>query len=349
MKKLLSIFLVAVLVMACLPVTALAAGNATISASSAVAEPGDTVPITYTVSGDGFANVDEYSITCEAPLTIASISGVVADPSTGRFAYASWENTNSISFTVTFNVPADIAAGDYSVSVDNAGFVSDADLNDLDVSIAGGVVTIEGEPEPPVTEHVHSWSDWKVTTPATCTEAGVETRTCACGETETRAIDALGHTWGEWTETKAATCTEAGVETRTCSVCGETETREIAVIDHVYGGWTFCGTDAKHEHEKVCSVCGDKIGPEACNDQKQYEQKSEDGKKIVEYWQCVDCGHEFTVKKDAPVVPDKPVDPNLDDVPKTGDITGQVVMAGAAALVCMMAAVAFIFKRKAAK
>ena len=30
--------------------------------------------------------------------------------------------------------------------------------------------------------HAHSWSAWSVTTPATCNAAGVETRTCACGE-----------------------------------------------------------------------------------------------------------------------------------------------------------------------
>lgn len=40
------------------------------------------------------------------------------------------------------------------------------------------------------------------------------------------------HVWGEWTVTKAATCTETGVETRTCSVCGETETREIEATGH---------------------------------------------------------------------------------------------------------------------
>ena len=47
--------------------------------------------------------------------------------------------------------------------------------------------------------HEHDWSAWKVTTAATCTEKGVETRTCDCGETETRDINALGHDWGEWT------------------------------------------------------------------------------------------------------------------------------------------------------
>ena len=48
------------------------------------------------------------------------------------------------------------------------------------------------------TTHVHSFGDWEVTTPATCTEAGVETRTCSlCDATETRTIAALGHTPGE--------------------------------------------------------------------------------------------------------------------------------------------------------
>ena len=43
------------------------------------------------------------------------------------------------------------------------------------------------------TDHTHTFGDWTVTTPATCTADGVETRTCACGETETRAIPATGH------------------------------------------------------------------------------------------------------------------------------------------------------------
>ena len=41
--------------------------------------------------------------------------------------------------------------------------------------------------------HTHAFGAWTVTTPATCTTDGVETRSCACGETETRAIPATGH------------------------------------------------------------------------------------------------------------------------------------------------------------
>lgn len=40
------------------------------------------------------------------------------------------------------------------------------------------------------------------------------------------------HTFGEWTVTTSATCTSDGKETRTCSICEESETRTIAKTGH---------------------------------------------------------------------------------------------------------------------
>ncbi len=69
--------------------------------------------------------------------------------------------------------------------------------------------------------HEHSFGEWNVTTEPTCTETGVETRTCECGETETREIAALGHT-EEVVPAVEPTCTETGqTEGTKCSVCGE--------------------------------------------------------------------------------------------------------------------------------
>ena len=99
------------------------------------------------------------------------------------------------------------------------------------------------------TDHTHIFGDWTVTTPATCTADGVETRTCACGETETRAIPATGHTFGDWTVTTPATCTADGVETRSCA-CGETETRAIPATGHV---------DA--DNDGKCDVCQTVLAP----------------------------------------------------------------------------------------
>ena len=102
----------------------------------------------------------------------------------------------------------------------------------------------------------HVFGEWTVTKAATCTEAGVSTRTCTvCGEAkETKDIPALGHKFGEWTVTKAATCTETGVSTRTCTVCGEAkETKDIPALGHKAG--TVYAMD-KDSHWLTCTVCG---------------------------------------------------------------------------------------------
>lgn len=75
--------------------------------------------------------------------------------------------------------------------------------------------------------HEHQFGEWTVTVKATCTTDGMETRTCACGETETRVIKATGHSFGEWIVTKKATETAAGTKERVCSVCGCKETQSI--------------------------------------------------------------------------------------------------------------------------
>ena len=110
------------------------------------------------------------------------------------------------------------------------------------------------------TAHTHAFGEWTVTTPATCTKDGVKTRTCVCGATETRSIDATGHSFGEWTVTTPATCTEDGVKTRTCSACGETETQTIPATGHSFGEWTVttpatCTVDGVES--RTCSACGE--------------------------------------------------------------------------------------------
>ena len=108
----------------------------------------------------------------------------------------------------------------------------------------------------------HVFGEWAVTKAATCTEAGVSTRTCTvCGAEETLTVPALGHKFGEWTETKAATCTEAGVSTRTCTVCGEAkETKDIPALGHKFGEWTETKAATCTEpgvSTRTCTVCGE--------------------------------------------------------------------------------------------
>ena len=88
----------------------------------------------------------------------------------------------------------------------------------------------------------HSYGAWVTTKAPTCTESGIETRTCAkCGVSEDRAIPATGHHYDA--VATAPTCTERGYTTHTC-VCGLS--------------YTDSYTDAVGHNYKagICTICG---------------------------------------------------------------------------------------------
>ncbi|MCH5323758.1 MAG: immunoglobulin domain-containing protein [Eubacterium sp.] len=92
-----------------------------------------------------------------------------------------------------------------------------------------------------------NYTDWEISEAPTCTDSGLESRTCVdCGAEDTRIVPAAGHK--ETIENaKDATCTEAGYTGDTvCEVCGETlsEGEEIPALEHNYV-------------DGVCTVCGE--------------------------------------------------------------------------------------------
>lgn len=77
--------------------------------------------------------------------------------------------------------------------------------------------------------------DWHYTeTLPTCTKDGEKVGECSrCGMKKTEKISALGHVWGDWTVTTPATCTNEGVETRICKRDpSHVETRTIPTTGH---------------------------------------------------------------------------------------------------------------------
>ena len=79
----------------------------------------------------------------------------------------------------------------------------------------------------------HDWHDTETTLP-TCTKDGEKVWECSrCGMKKTEKISALGHDWGDWTVTTPATCTNEGVETRICNRDpSHVETRTIPTTGH---------------------------------------------------------------------------------------------------------------------
>ena len=81
--------------------------------------------------------------------------------------------------------------------------------------------------------HVHSFSEWKITNEPTCEESGICERTCSCGEKETETIPATGH----------------DIVDGICSKCGympETENLYYILINDEY-------------YEVYCGSCQEKV------------------------------------------------------------------------------------------
>lgn len=103
----------------------------------------------------------------------------------------------------------------------------------------------------------HSFGDWQVVSPATCTADGSRQRVCTrCGAVEVQTLPAAGHKFGEWTTTKEPTCIETGTEKRICTVCSKEETRVIAALGHTPG--TEVSVD-KNDHWNICEVCHEAV------------------------------------------------------------------------------------------
>lgn len=92
-------------------------------------------------------------------------------------------------------------------------------------------------PEP---GHKHSYT--MTVTKATCTENGVKTYTCECGDSYTEAIPATGHDYRSEITTPPAVDSE-GVRTYTCGSCGDTYTESIPRLPK-----------PDHQHEYTPSV-----------------------------------------------------------------------------------------------
>ncbi|MBQ7637838.1 MAG: InlB B-repeat-containing protein, partial [Clostridia bacterium] len=131
-------------------------------------------------------------------------------------------SSSSQSFTQNYNTTKTIA--DPSAAPSGKHFKNWSLSSGANGSFSGGVYTYGSAHN--VTDTLtanyenHSWTAWSVTTPATCTANGVESRECTvCHTGETRPLTAPGHTLTA-TAASATTCTEPGNSAYwTCSVC----------------------------------------------------------------------------------------------------------------------------------
>ena len=215
----------------------------------------------------------------------------------------------------------------------------------------------------------HKWDAGNVTTAPTCEGKGIKTFTCTvCKDTRTEDIAPLGHTWGNWEavtgedvhsrqcttcqktekeahkwdsgrQTKPATCSADGEKTFTCETCKAIKTEPIPATGiHDYTDH-YSFVDGEDVHYGYCA-CGAK-GPA---EKHQYTQEGDilvkptTTKEGSQEKLCV-CGAKTTVKLE------KLKGGEYDNVPKTGDITGAVVLLVTVCLAGVGGAV-YLIKRK---
>lgn len=216
----------------------------------------------------------------------------------------------------------------------------------------------------------HTWDKEEITTKPTCSKEGVKTFTCKCGATKTEKIPATGehtyengkwekndaethkmkcdhcdtyktekHNWDKGVVTEQPTCSKEGVKVYTCKDCKQTKKEVLpATGEHDYTAkyekvdekthkaFCACGESMVEEHKKSTFI--------------KVIRKPTTSEKGLELWACV-CGHEMEIETPA-------ISGNYDKVPKTGDITGQVILLCISA-VAVMAGAVYGIKRKATR
>ena len=107
-----------------------------------------------------------------------------------------------------------------------------------------------------IEEHKHSYTV-RITKQPTCTDVGLKTYSCDCGDSYTESIAATGHIYE--TIVAAPSCTGKGYSTHTCKTCGDSYTdNEKAALGHKYGNWTTVKSatcESAGSEKRVCERC----------------------------------------------------------------------------------------------
>lgn len=258
MKKFFSLALAFLMLIAYFIPSYAAGGKLSLSSDKTAADVGDTITVTVSISANSLlGGLDfnlNYDTSCFQYLS-SSDKGlfelpIINEKEAGKVRF-SGVSSNALTasggiLTVKFKVLK--VGGALSLTVLEACDDDNKPIND--VSVSG--LTIKC---------AHGKAQWTVTKKATCTEKGVETRSCSCGDVSTREIPMTEHTVGTYKTIKDASCTEKGEQLATCSICNKEYKKEIPVKSHNFGEWSIIKEATETENgskERTCKTCGKK-------------------------------------------------------------------------------------------
>ncbi len=110
-------------------------------------------------------------------------------------------------------------------------------------------------------QHEHNFSYAKIIRQQSCTEDGIISYCCDCGDEQLEVTLATDHNWDSWQTDKNATCTEAGEKYRSCSLCQASQTEAPPPLEHNY--LISVSEENTHVNTYTCTLCNDSFDLDA--------------------------------------------------------------------------------------
>ena len=221
-----------------------------------------------TVTYEGKTTTFNVTVTAGTdPNPAKTLTGITLNTDTVKKAYTQNEtlNLNGLVVTANYSDSTSAAVSYTSTSPANGSTLSTYGTITVTVNYTEGTITRSNTFTVNVTAapaHAHQWSEWTVTTAATCMATGTGSRTCAtCGEEETVIpIDPNAHQLDPNYIITPPTCTTAGSGAVVCLLnsAHNNPSQQVVLpaLGHLYGNWTettapLCETDG--EETRICS------------------------------------------------------------------------------------------------
>lgn len=281
--KLISVcLLVCMLFSICGISTAMAAGDTVITVTGGQVNAGSTIDVTLSISGNpGIAGASPLKVeyptgwvltnmvqgSALSSLTFLPPGNYTANPISISLDGQDADSSNGVFMTLTFEVPAS-ASGDYDIVLSYAqGAIYDNNMEDVEVSVVQGKVTVKGN-----TTHTHTPGNAvrENEVPATCKSAGSydEVTYCTSCKAELNRVKKTipmltTHTPGRAVRENevAATCKTAGTydEVTYCTGCkielSRTEKTIPVLTTHTPGAWQVEKEATETEDGRRCKYC----------------------------------------------------------------------------------------------
>lgn len=252
MKKFLSIFICALLAVTFLSFPVFAANDITLVAASDTISTNKESTVSLKINDNDVLTATSIKISVLKDEKLRLISGRFAD-----FTDAKTEEFTEGRTSLTFTNPTEIKGEFFTLAFTANEISSDLTLK-INIIIRNGndVKTKSVTKKFKAVCGEHKFSDWEITSPAVCEEAGSRTRICSvCKFRETEEIAALTHDFSEIQVLREATCLEEGYQRILCKHCKQKKLEKIPPIGHIMGDWTLATASTCEEKGTETSKC----------------------------------------------------------------------------------------------